>query len=213
MGIMPKEIWTNKELKLLNSLKSPANIQQYLDSLKYNTDDIVRSPREVIKTCRAHCFDGALFAACAMDFHSEKSSLVALYSDGNDDDHVICVFKRNGYLGAVAKSNFTTLRWRNPVYKTLRELVMSYFDGYFTLSGSRSLRGYSNTLSLHSIKTEDWRTSSENLNHIGKLIDQTGKNKLLRSWMNKNWIKNEIPLADKRLIRAATIGLNKKGAF
>ncbi len=205
--------WTSEELKLFKNLKSPALIQEYLNSLKYNTDDIVRSPRSVIKAGRAHCFDGALFASCVMDFHAEKSCLVALYADGNDDDHVISVFRRNGYWGAIAKSNFTTLRWRNPVYKTLRELVISYFDGYFTLKGHRSLRAYSNTLNIKSINISDWRTSTEDLDHIGQLIDQTGKNLLIKPWMNKAWLKKEVPVADKRLIKAATIGLDKKGAF
>lgn len=208
-----KNIWTTKELKLFKSLKSPALIQHYLDSLKYNTDSIVRSPREVIRSGCAHCFDGALFAACLMELNAESPSLVALYADGNDDDHVITTFKRNGFWGAVAKSNFTTLGWRNPVYKTLRELVMSYFDVYFTLKGHRSLRAYSNTLKLKSINITDWRTSTEDLDRIGYLIDQTGKNELLLPWMNKGWIKKEIPTANKRLIAGATVGLDKKGAF
>ena len=205
--------WTASEKKFLKSLKTPAHIQEYLDSLKYNTDDIVRSPRQVIQTKLAHCFDGALFAACALDYHAEKTVLVALYANGNDDDHVITTFRRKGYWGAIAKSNYVPLRWRDPVYKTLRELVMSYFEGYFTLDGFRTMRAYSHPFNVTKIRDIEWRTAEEDLDPIGKRIDIPGKIQLLPKWMSETWLKKELKLADKRSIKGASVGLDLKGIF
>ena len=207
------KVWTESEKKFLKSLKTPAHIQEYIDSLKYNTDDIVRSPRHVIRTKKAHCFDGALFAACALDFHSEQTALVALYANGNDDDHVITTFRRKGYWGAIAKSNYVPIRWRDPVYKSLRELVMSYFEGYFTLDGFRTMRAYSQPFSPAKIRDAEWRTTDRDLDPIGQLIDRPGKIQLLPKWMNESWLKKETKIADERSIKGASIGLDLKGIF
>lgn len=205
--------WSSSEAKFFKSLSSPAKIQDFLDSLKYNTDNLVRSPRFVIKTKMAHCFDGALFAACALKFHAEKTALVALYANGNDDDHVIATFRRRGYWGAIAKSNYVPLRWRDPVYKTLRELVMSYFEGYFTLDGVRTMRAFSHPLDIRKIKDPSWCITDGDLDSIGKQIDKRGKIQLLPNWMDKSWLKKEIRLADERSIKGASIGLDLKGIF
>ncbi len=122
--------WTKKELKTLRALKTPQDIQRYLDSLAYNHHDECRSPRYVMRNRRAHCFDGALFAAAALRVQGHPPLLVDLRAV-NDDDHVLAVFSKGRCWGAIAKSNFTTIQYREPVYRTLRELAMSYFDLYF----------------------------------------------------------------------------------
>jgi hypothetical protein len=119
--------WTNEEIGFLKTLDNPDKIQAFLDSIDYNPDYECRSPRWVIKKRSAHCFEGALFAASALKLLGYKPLIVDMLAY-NDDDHVIAVFKENGHWGAVAKSNFTSLRYREPVYRTVRELIMSYFD-------------------------------------------------------------------------------------
>ena len=134
--------WTEEEIKFLKTLNKPDKIQGFLDSIDYNPNYECRSPRWVIKKRSAHCFEGALLAAAALNFIGYKPLIVDMKAY-NDDDHVIAVFKENGHWGAVAKSNFTTLRYREPVYRSLRELAMSYFDFYFNIAGDKSLRSYS----------------------------------------------------------------------
>lgn len=205
--------WIAAEKKFLKSLKTPALIQDYIDSLKYNTEGVVRSPRFVMKSKRAHCFDGALFAASALDFHKIKPFLVALYANGNDDDHVITVFRQRGYWGAIAKSNYVPIRWRDPVYSSLRELVMSYFEGYFTLDGFRTMRAYSHPFEILKLENFNWRYTDKDLDPIGDLIDKPGRIKLFPKWMNESWLKRNLKLADKKSIKGASIGLDLKGVF
>ena len=139
--------WTKDEITFLKTLTDPDKIQGFLDSIDYNPNYECRSPRWVIRKRSAHCFEGALFAAAALEFLGYKPLIVDMKSF-NDDDHVIAVFTENGHWGAVAKSNFTSLRYREPVYRSLRELIMSYFDFYFNLNGDKSLRSYSLPLDL-----------------------------------------------------------------
>ena len=119
--------WTIGEKRFLKKLDDPDKIQGFLDTIDYNPDYECRSPRWVIRKRSAHCFEGALFAAAALNFIGYKPLLVDMKAF-NDDDHVIAVFKVDGFWGSVAISNFTTLRYREPVYRSLRELIMSYFD-------------------------------------------------------------------------------------
>ena len=129
--------WTRDESIFFKRLSDPDKIQGFLDSIEYNPGYECRSPRWVIKKKKAHCFEGALFAAAALEFIGYPPLIVDLKAY-NDDDHVIAVFKVDGHWGSVAKSNFTTLRYREPVYRSLRELVMSYFDFYFNINGDKS---------------------------------------------------------------------------
>lgn len=205
--------WTVREEKTLLSLSTPAKIQSFVDGLTYNLDTIVRSPRGVLRAKRAHCFDGAIFAAAALEFHGISSSLVALYATENDDDHVVTVFRRSGYWGAIAKSNYVPLRWRDPVYKSLRELAISYFDGYFLLNGQKTLRAYSRPFDICKVRDVDWRTSDKDLDPLGTRIDDKGRISLLAPWMTESWINKEIKPADNRWIKAAAVGLDPRGVF
>ena len=121
--------WTKGERNFLAKLKSPEKIQHYLDIIPYNSDDQCRSPRRVLRDRKAHCMEGALFAAAALRFHGYGCRLMDMAAV-RDDDHVIALFKQYGCWGGVAKSNFSGIRFREPVYRSLRELVMSYFENY-----------------------------------------------------------------------------------
>jgi hypothetical protein len=130
-------------------LRSPIDIQRFLDSLAYVGEERDRCPLDVMKDQQCHCLDGGLFAALALRRIGDPGLLVDLVplknAQGNkvDEDHVLAVFRRNGRWGCVAKSNFPWLRYRDPVYHNVRELVMSYFEPYFSASSIKVLRGYS----------------------------------------------------------------------
>lgn len=205
---MAKNSWNAAERKLLRSLSSTEKIQRYLDAIQYNTDSTTRSPREVMRVGRAHCFDGALFAAAALEFHNERPLVMYVESSADDDDHVLAIFKRYGCWGAIAKSNYTGCRYRDPVYRGPRELVMSYFDSYFNLAAKKTLRGYSLPLDLRKVKDVDWRFSSGDLDFLDRRIKKTREYKVINKRQEALLVK-----ADARLFKAGTIGLKKRGAY
>jgi len=163
--------WTNDEMALLRTLDSPGKIQDFLDSLDYNPDYECRSPRWVIRRRKAHCFEGALFAAAALRYIGFRPLLVDMKAF-NDDDHVIAVFKINGHWGAAAKSNFTVLRFREPVYRSIRELIMSYFDFFYNTKKEKTLRSYSRPLDLSIFDNRQWETTDEDLEFIGDKLEK-----------------------------------------
>ncbi len=114
--------WSPGEISQLNKINSPFKIQQFLDNCEYNSTEETRSPRYVLEHKRTHCLEGAMFAAACLEYNG-MAPLVLDMQAFDDDDHVIAVFKDRGHWGAIAKSNFTTLRFREPVYRTLRELA------------------------------------------------------------------------------------------
>jgi hypothetical protein len=122
------------------------------------------SVREVLKWNRAHCIEGALIAALAFWFHGERPLLVDLSANDEDNDHIIAVFKINGYWGAISKGNHAYGRYRDPIYRTLRELVMSYFHEYYNPKGNKTLRTYSRPLDLSHYKPEEWITGKDSWN-------------------------------------------------
>jgi hypothetical protein len=199
--------WTKEEISFLNKLDDPDKIQGFLDSLDYNPNYECRSPRFVIKKRSAHCFEGALFAAAALSFIGHKPLLVDMKAF-NDDDHVIAVFKEEGHWGAIAKSNFTTLRYREPVYRSLRELIMSYFDFYFNINGDKSLRSYSLPLDLTIYNNRNWTTTDEDLEYIGDKLEQLHHN----SVVTKKMIRN-LKAASPTMLQAGMMGSNEAGLF
>jgi len=162
-------MWTPQEKKVLAHLNTPAKIQQFLDDLPYDSASGAKSPRRVLREKKAHCFGGALLAAAALEFHGHPPCIVDLQAV-NDDDHILAVFKKNGKWGAIAKSNFTTLRFREPVYASLRELIMSYFDFYFNTHGEKTLRAYSVPISLRVFV--NWQFREELLDDLDGCIDK-----------------------------------------
>ncbi len=154
------------ELAILRKLKRPEKIQHFLDTaIGYNKEpdgDTCRSPRRVLRDRVAHCMEGALFAAAALCVNGHEPLLLDLEAQPNtDDDHVIAIFKMHSAWGAIAKSNYSGLRFREPVYRTLRELAISYFEHYYNLKGQKTLRGYSRPVNLRRFDPIHWMTAEE----------------------------------------------------
>jgi hypothetical protein len=139
--------FTRRELRALRALKSPRGIQRALDAMPYHLAGTAWSPRRVLRERTAHCLEGAIFAAAALRVLGFPPLLLDLEAV-QDTDHVIAVYRERGHWGAIAKSNFSGLRYREPVYRSLRELAMSYFEGYINLRGDRTLRAYSPPVNL-----------------------------------------------------------------
>jgi len=161
---------TAKELGLLRRLKSPDRIQRFLDELDYDLRGAgCRSPRRVLRERSAQCMDGALFGAAALRVQGYRPLILDLEAV-QDSDHVLAVFRERGCWGALARSNFAGLRYREPVYRTLRELAMSYFDNYFNLRGERTLRRYSRPVDLGRFDARGWMSAEEDLWYIPEYL-------------------------------------------
>ncbi len=199
--------WNKEEIKLLRSLSNPDKIQAFLDSVDYNPNYECRSPRWVMKKRSAHCFEGALFAAAALQFIGYKPLIIDMKAV-NDDDHVIAVFKENGCWGAVAKSNFTSLRFREPVYKSVRELIMSYFDFFFNTDGFKSLRSYSRPFDITFFESRKWQTTDEDLEYIGDKIESLHHYPVATRKMISKLYK-----ASDTMMKAGLLGSKPEGLF
>lgn len=199
--------WNSDELKFLRLLRDPWSIQEFLDSTEYNPKYECRSPRYVIKTRSAHCFEGALFAASALNFMGHKPLIVDMKS-WNDDDHVIAVFKSGKHWGAVAKSNFTSLRYREPVYRSVRELIMSYFDFYFNIAGEKSLRSYSTPLNLKIYNDRNWMTTDEDLEYIGDKLESLRHYPVVTEKMIR-----DLKRAGDYMLKAGLLGSKEEGLY
>ena len=199
--------WTRTEIRLFQRLGSPIKIQHYLNGLAYDPDYGARSPRWVIKEKKAHCFEGALFAAAALRQLGHRPLLVDIRS-WNDDDHVLAVFKEHCHWGAVAKSNYTVLRFREPVYRSIRELVISYFDVYFNPIGQKTMRSYSLPLDLTQFDRREWMTTDEDLEYIGEKLDAIKHIRVLTPPMIRS-----LNSADRDLVRAGLLGAKKAGLY
>jgi hypothetical protein len=148
---------TPDELDLFHSLDRPVKIQAFLDTIEYPATERNRCPLNVIHDRQGHCLDGALFAAAALRRLGYPPLLVDIFPDaGMDDDHVLAVFRKNECWGAVAKSNFVGLRYREPVYRNLRELAMAYFEFYFNVNGVKTLRTFTRPLYLRRLDHQGW---------------------------------------------------------
>lgn len=153
---------TKEEEHLLRTLDSPRKIQSYLDVLPINhclSDDTCLSPRRVMRERQAHCIEGAMFAALAFRMHGERPLILDLTSTKNDLDHVVALFRQHGCWGAVSKTNHNCLRYRDPIYRTIRELVLSYFHEYFDDNGFKTLRSYSPPVDLSRFDGDGWMTN------------------------------------------------------
>lgn len=148
---------TPAELEAFRSLDSPTAVQAYLDATPYSAEERTRCPLNVMRDRVAHCLDGALFAATALRGLGYPPLLLDLLPEPNtDDDHVLAIFKQHGCFGAVAKSNFVGLRYREPIYRTARELVLSYFEVYYNVNGRKTLRAYTHPFSLARFDRYHW---------------------------------------------------------
>lgn len=159
-------MWTPIEKKFLRSLNTPDKIQIFLDQLTYNPENSVLSPRYVMLTNEGHCLEGCLLAAAALELQGVKPLMVDLRAY-KDDDHVITVYKTKTGWGSISKSNTTLLAGREPFYRSIHELVMSYFSFYFNVAGNLSLYAYSEPINLNRYNHWDWRTTESNLEEMG----------------------------------------------
>ncbi len=152
--------FTAKELRKFRSMKDAHGIQKFLDAIPYHLEDTAWSPRRVLGEETAHCLEGAIFAAAALRANGYPPLLLDFEAE-NDTDHVIAIYKRDGGWGAVAKSNFTGCRYREPVYRTLRELALSYFNIYCNLRRERTLRRFSGPVNLKRFDRQQWMTTDK----------------------------------------------------
>jgi hypothetical protein len=162
---MLPDTFTAAEREVFRRLRSPEKIQRFLDDLAYNKEpdgDTCRSPRRVLRDRTAHCMEGALFGAAALRMLGHPPLVLDLEAV-RDDDHVLALFRDRGCWGALAKSNFSGLRYREPVYRTLRELVMSYFEHYFNLRREKTLRHYSRPVNLRRFDDIGWMTAEQDV--------------------------------------------------
>ncbi len=197
---------TRAEVALLRRLSTPDKVQRYLDDLTYNLEkggDTVRSPRRVIRDRTAHCAEGAFFAAAAFRVNGRPPLIVDLEAD-NDDDHVLAVYRERGLWGSVATSKFSGLRFRAPVYRTIRELVMSYFEDYFNWDGDRTLRAYSRPLSLARFDRINWMTAEEDLWPVVEWLSVAHHTPLVG-----RPVANRLPRVDRRSYQAGVFGAPK----
>lgn len=163
---------TRHERNIFGKLTSHEKIQDFLDVIPMNFErggDTIFSPRQVLRKKRAHCFEGALFAAAAFLFHGERPRLLDLKVTRPDDHHVVCLFKKYGKWGAISKTNHAVLRYRDPVYKNPRELAMSYFHEYFLENGKKTLRSYA-VFDIRRIK-RNWVISEEDLWFLDRALN------------------------------------------
>src|SRR2546430_1134379 len=196
--------FTPVELRKLRALKTPAGVQRFLDSLPYHLADTSWSPRKVLQENTAHCLEGAIFGAAALRVLGFPPLLWDLEAV-NDTDHVLAIFKVRGCWGAVAKSNFSGCRYREPVYRTLRELAMSYFNIYFNLRGERTLRRYSRPVNLARFDDRNWMTTDKQVWFIAEYLCEIPHISLLTPAMEKNLTR-----VDRRTMSGEMVGHRKK---
>jgi hypothetical protein len=160
---------STKDVRTLRALKTPAQIQKFLDALPYQYADTAWSPQRALRERKGHCLEGALVAASALRLNGHPPLLMDLEAV-RDDDHVIALYRERGLWGGVAKSNYAGLRFRAPIYRTLRELALSYFENYFNLRGERTLRAYSVAVNLARVDGRNWMTSEVDVWCVPELL-------------------------------------------
>ena len=197
--------FTPAERKVYRSLKTPFQIQKFLDeTIGYNKGKTCYSPRLVLKQGVAHCMEGALFAAAALRQQGHPALIVDLEAE-RDDDHVLAVYRVDGHWGALAKSNYVGLRSREPVYRSIRELVMSYFEHYFNLKGEKSLRAHSRPVDLTRFDASlHWMTADSEVWEIPTYLCEIAHKPVAPPDVIRRVAK-----MDKRLFEAGRHGMKK----
>jgi hypothetical protein len=192
-----------RELGILRGLRTPQKIQRFLDDLDYNKEkggETCWSPRCVLRYGMAHCMEAALLGAAALRVNGDPPLLLDLEAV-RDDDHVLAIFRRQGHWGALAKSNYAGLRYREPVYRTLRELVMSYFEHYYNPAGEKTLRRYSRPVNLARFDRTGWMTAEHDVWEIPEYLVGIAHTPLLRGDMDR-----KLSRMDARLYAAGRVG-------
>jgi hypothetical protein len=204
----PPDRWTAGERDVLRKLSTPARIQDYVDRLVYRPEDAPGSPRRVIAEQRANCYDGAIFAAAALRRLDHPPLLLDLWAV-RDDDHVLAVFRKEGTWGAIAKSNFVGLRFREPIHRTLRELVLSYFEQYFNVDGEKTLRAWSaRPLDLARFDRFRWTFRDDALQYVSDRLDALPHLPILTKAMERGLAR-----VDARSLQAGMVGTLAEGLY
>ncbi len=199
----PPEQLSKAERKVLGRLTTPAKIQKFLDSLGYNLEPkgvTCYSPRMVLREGVAHCMEGALLAAVALRNLGFPALLVD-FEAVRDSDHVLAVYKLNQGWGAVAKSDYSGLRSREPVYRTIRELALSYFEHYYNPKGEKTLRTWSRPVDLKRFDRRGWVTSEEDVWYIPEFLCDIPHTAILAPKMQR-----ALSRMDERLYNAGRLG-------
>jgi hypothetical protein len=196
------------EREVMDGLDSPNKIQTFLNTIPYSEDKFYRCPLRVLRELKAHCFDGALFAAMALRRIGHPPLILELIPNGRDDDHILALFKRHDHWGAVAQSNFTGIRYREPVYRSLRELVMSFFEDFFNSTGEKTLVGYRGPINLKVFDRLDWMSSDTGLDALSTDMDRYRVQPVISGEMAAG-----LAPVDERSLRAGLMGANEAGLF
>ena len=199
---------TPPESKLVRSLKTPVLIQAFLDTVVYSTENRYRCPLTVARERVGHCYDGGVFAAAMLRRLGHRPRVLVLLPNARDDEHMLALFQVHGQWGAVAKSNFTTLRYREPVFRSVRELVMSYFEFYFNAAGEKTLRGYTQPLDLRRFDTQQWETDDAAMDLIADALDTGRKYPVLTPAQVR-----ALTVADELSVKAGLLGADHAGLF
>ena len=202
---MPRDSFLAAERAVFRRLSTPEKIQHFLDhELAYNKEPdgpTCGSPRRVLRERKAHCMEGALVGAAALRALGYPPLLLDLEAV-RDDDHVLAIFRRDGCWGAVAKSNYSGLRYREPVYRGLRELAMSYFEHYYNLRREKTLRNYSRPVNLRRFDSIHWMTSEEDVWAIPEYLTTIHHTPLVTPR-----VARRLARVDDRLFAAGLVGL------
>ena len=199
---------TPEDRKVISEIESPFAIQTFLDALTYSPDAFYRSPFRVMRDRKAHCFDGAMLAAALLWKIGYSPRILEMLPNERDDDHLLAVYQIDGYWGAVAKSNFTGLRFREPIFRSLRELVLSYFEQYYNLAGEKTLIGYTVPLDLRRLKSSDWMIHDAWMETISDMLDHLRRYRLIDAVM-----ETRLSPVDARSLNAGLLGANEAGLF
>ncbi len=194
--------FTKQELALIKKLNTPAKIQDFLNQIPFNFEpngETLKSPLFTLRDNRAHCFEGALLGAYILSRHGFKPLVLHLQATKEDFDHVVAPFKQDGFWGAISKTNHAVLRYREPVYRDIRELAMSYFHEYFLDTGKKTMRRYSEPMDMNNFE-DGWEVLAGDLWGIDEELDKVKHYDVL----SKIQIKN-LRLADDIEIQAGKI--------
>lgn len=189
---------------VIKKLNTPQKVQDFLDKIPFNFEEEGETywpPKVMLRKNRAHCFEGAVFACTCLRHHGIENYLLDLKVKDlkKDSDHTLCVFKINGYWGAISKTNHSVLRWRDPIYRNIRELAMSYFHEYFLDNGQKSLKSYSKPFDLWKKFGAGWLEEEDDLDEMAQVLD---------GWPHLDFV----PKSNAKFIRPAGLTEIKGGA-
>ena len=196
--------FTPAELRKLRSFRTPHGIQRALDAMPYHLADTAWSPRTVLRENTSHCYEGALFAAAALRINGFPPLILDLEAE-HDTDHVIAVYQVEGHWGSIAKSNYTGCRYREPIYRTLRELALSYFEVYFNLRGDRTLRTFSRPVHMKRFDHLAWMTTDKPVWFVAEYLLTISHTPLISRAQGKR-----LHRLDRRSFQAGCLGRAEK---